>query len=451
MKVLLWHGYLLTGSGSNVYTANIARSWRASGLDVLLMCQQRSVGDLAFIDEAGDFDDSNASFSTSQTGAVAAAGRCVLLRPSIGSLLPVYVHDDYEHFTAKLFVDLTDDELAEYTNANVAALKTALDSFEPDIVITGHEVMGPYIASLACAERDLGYVAKLHGSALEYAVKKQDRYLRYATEGLSAADVVVGGSRYMVDEASAVIPGWRDRAVVINPGCDVDVFQPNPQHRGPSTVGFVGKLIAQKGVQRLLAALISIRTRPLNVVVVGYGGDETELWDFAQALQSGKLDSARAIARQLGDDDVDRFLGRLAPGALESLEDVTVEFTGRLEHGPLAELLPTFDVLAVPSIVAEAFGMVAAEAAASGVLPVVPDHSGIGEAGAAIEDAIGRPGLLTYPLDDSTGSLAEAIERVLGVPASERRDLGEKAVELARSRWSWDEVARALLEVASPR
>ena len=56
MKILLWHGYLLTGSGSNVYTANVAREWRSAGHDVVIMCQGRRTSELGFVDEELEVD-----------------------------------------------------------------------------------------------------------------------------------------------------------------------------------------------------------------------------------------------------------------------------------------------------------------------------------------------------------------------------------------------------------
>ena len=48
----------------------------------------------------------------------------------------------------------------------------------------------------------------------------------------------------------------------------------------------------------------------------------------------------------------------------------TIVFTGRLEHGELARLLPAAEEVIVPSMFPEAFGMVAAEGAAVGALPI---------------------------------------------------------------------------------
>ncbi len=436
----MWHGYLLSGSGSNVYTANIARSWRQAGHDVVVMCQEQHPETLGFIDEVDG----------RSVRAAPAAGRCRLIRPDIGRVLPLYVYDAYEGFEAKLFVDLSEEELRDYTRRNVTALAASIRSFEPDLILTGHEVMGPYIGKLACEAAHARFIANLHGSALEYAVKKQERYLRYASEGLAAASAVVGGSRYMIREASSYVPGWEHKAVVVNPGCDIETFRPVERVRNTRTAGFVGKLIASKGVHHFIASL-PLTSEVEKAVIVGYGGIESELRGLAEALASGDLAAMRSIAAR-GDGVVLRhlsdFLAEPPPHYLEEGRKLSISFTGRLEHGPLSRLLPTFDVLAVPSIVPEAFGMVAAEAAACGVLPVVPAHSGIGEAGAAIERAIGRPGSLTFDPGDPIVSLAAAIDRVLEIELDQRSSFERSAVRLARERWSWDHVATSLLALA---
>ncbi len=453
MKILLWHGYLLTGSGSNLYTANIARVWRNAGHDVLLMCQERAPAP-DFVDAIGDFDSDNARFHVRATDAGPAAGRVTLVRPCIGRTLPVYVYDEYEGFEAKRYVDLDDMELTHYTQANVAALTTALRAHEPHAVITGHEVMGPYIALQACGTLGYDYLAKLHGSALEYAVKKQDRYRDFATDGLGGASVVAGGSRYMLNEASAWIPGWRDRGVVVNPGCDVELFMPLEERPSPSPmVGYVGKLIAAKGVHNFLTALGLTSTPDLQATVVGYGGFEAELRSLWDHLSSGDMAALGALA--LAGDG--KPLARLAEwldadnsraGYPRRWAEIPVSFPGRLDHGPLSKVLPTFDALVVPSEIPEAFGMVAAEAAASGVLPIVPAHSGIGEAGATLERELGVPGLLTFDPDHPIEGIAAAIDGIFSLPANERRDLGRRATATARRLWSWERVADQLLSHA---
>lgn len=446
MRIVLWHGYLLTGSGSNVHTANVARVWRRGGHDVVLVCQETLAGGLDWVDSEADLSPDNTSFVEYPTKAVPAAGRCRVVRPNIGEVLPVYVYDEYEGFTAKRFVDLTDDELGAYVERNVAALKTVIREHRPDAVVVGHEVMGPYIARLAGSP----YTAKLHGSALEFAVKEQDRYRRHAHEGLTGAAAVVGGSRYMVEAAAAIVPGWEDRAVVVNPGCDVDLFRPAERDPGHSPLaGFVGKLIPGKGVHHFLAALGLTRTPDLRAIVVGYGGFERELKALAYTLSTGNRGAALKLARAEGLDKLAAFLESAGDDYWERVASVPVEFAGRLEHGPLSATLPSWDVLVVPSEIPEAFGMVAAEAAACGVLPIVPRHSGIGEAGATLERELDLPGLLTFDPDDPVRGIAERVDALLALPYDERRALETTASELARREWSWETVAARLLQAAT--
>jgi len=453
VRILLWHGYLLSGSGSNIYTANLARAWRNQGHDVLVLCQDRLAGSMDFVDEDGDFEEGNRNFLAEPTAAQPGSGRVRVVRPDIGALLPVYVLDEYEGFEVKRFVELTDNELGAYTESNVQALTAAIEIFDPEAIITGHEVMGPFIAKRACETLGRTFVAKLHGSALEYAVKLQDRYRRFAQEGLCAARHVVGGSRYMVAEAARVVPGWEANAVVINPGCDVELFKPRASvTTGFPRLGYVGKLIAAKGVQDFLAALPLVRQPVGDVTVVGFGSFQAELQEMSAAFLRGDIARARTI---LGHDPLAASAAAFLTDVLEdrayaeAATKLNIRFTGPLDHTPLAQLLPELDLLVVPSIVPEAFGMVAAEAAACGVVPVVPRHSGIGEIGSAVESELGTPGLVTFDPTDTPRSIAGAIDRVLNLPLATRREMRSALRRLAEREWSWEQVGERLLAVAA--
>jgi glycosyltransferase involved in cell wall biosynthesis len=453
MRVMLWHGYLLRGTGSNIYKANVVREWRRAGHDVLLMCQERDLDGLDFVDAHGDFASDNRTFDLERTNGPTGPGRVTLLRPAIGELLPVYVYDRYDGFTAKRYVDLTHAELAFYMDSNVRALVTAIEQHEPDVIIASHEIMGPYIA----LQTGAAYAAQLHGSALEYAIKVDpDRFLPFAIDGLCGAHAVIGGSEYMIREASAVVPGWRDKAAVVNPGCDVELFRPVARAAdAPPVVGYVGKLIPQKGVHNLLAALGLTRAPRLRTVVVGFGDFEPQLQALWAAAESGDRSHMKAVVDEFDVPELEplsRFIDSDAVNKsyFRRTSEIEVRFPGRLEHGPLALVLPTFDLLVVPSVLAEAFGMVGAEAAACGVLPIVPNHSGIAEVGGALEGALDRPGLLTFDHRKPIEGIAQAIDGVLAIPIQERQEMGRAAAAVARERWSWPTVARTLLERAVP-
>src|SRR5262249_1401903 len=124
-----------------------------------------------------------------------------------------------------------------------------------------------------------------------------------------------------------------------------------------------------------------------------------------------------------------------------------VLFTGALEHRHLVHLLPLCDVEVVPSIFPEAFGMVAAEAAASGVPPLVSRHSGLAEVAAGLEERY--PTRLRHLAVCENGNVAELrskLQELLALAEEERRRLGVLARETAIELWSWASVAKKLLE-----
>jgi glycosyltransferase involved in cell wall biosynthesis len=120
-------------------------------------------------------------------------------------------------------------------------------------------------------------------------------------------------------------------------------------------------------------------------------------------------------------------------------------FTGPLEHRHLVHLLPLVDVSVVPSIFPEAFGMVAAEAAAAGVPPLVARHSGLAEIAAGLEAAY-PPELRELASFEGT-NLTPKLSRLLALPAETRRELGLAARSAAVERWSWSSVGERLLSL----
>ncbi len=220
---------------------------------------------------------------------------------------------------------------------------------------------------------------------------------------------------------------------------------------GDRLVVFVGKLIASKGVELLLAAwpLVLAREPRARLLIVGFGAFRPGLEALAAALAAGDLDAARAIRAEDG-----RELPELAAylDAADSPPRLSrVAFAGRLDHAELADLLPACEAMAVTSTFPEAFGMVAAEAAACGVLPVVANHSGLGEVARTL--AAGVPeqarGWLSFEVGPTAVvELAEALSGWLGAPEDLRAATREAMVETTRARYSWEGVARGVIAAA---
>src|SRR3954447_14392015 len=208
MRVLIFHGYLLRGTGSNIYNASLARALVREGHEVHLLCQERHTDGLDFVD----------------------GSHCTVHVPDIGGVLPVYVADRYEGFEAIPFPDLTDEQLDAYLEANVAAVRAVADRHQPDVALANHLVMGPVVLARGLEGR-VPYAVKVHGSALEYTVRpNRERFLPYALEGLSGASGVLVGSRHTAESLWEVMgdPSLAERTRLGPPGVDVHAFRPRP-------------------------------------------------------------------------------------------------------------------------------------------------------------------------------------------------------------------------------
>jgi glycosyltransferase involved in cell wall biosynthesis len=236
-------------------------------------------------------------------------------------------------------------------------------------------------------------------------------------------------------------------------------------------VVFLGKEILAKGLDLLLAAwpLVLQRVPDARLVVVGFGAWHRTAVRMAAALAARDLDAVRAIAEE----------GRGAEGGpegplrhllafLDSLQDEARErflegapsvgervlFTGRLEHEEVWDLLPACEALVVPSTFPEAYGMVAAEAAACGTLPISADHSGLAEVSRVLEAAV-PPEVapwLRFTLDDeAVPHLAACLAGWLEAPPALRERTRRALTRTATEQFSWDGVARTVVAAAEGR
>jgi glycosyltransferase involved in cell wall biosynthesis len=239
---------------------------------------------------------------------------------------------------------------------------------------------------------------------------------------------------------------------------------------GARPVAFVGKLIVSKGVDLLLAAwpLVLERVPRATLVVVGFGAYRAALERLLAALAGARLDEAVEIALagralEAGADAATplrhllAFLRGLENEPRESYLEAArrlperVIFTGRLDHDELAELLPACEALVVPSTFPEAFGMVAAEAAACGALPVSAAHSGLAEVSEVLARAVPAQVApwLSFAVDDhAVAALADCVVGWLLADERVRAQARAGLVAAVRERWSWEGVARGVIAAA---
>jgi glycosyltransferase involved in cell wall biosynthesis len=307
-----------------------------------------------------------------------------------------------------------------------------------DLVFANHVLLGGPVGAATGAP----FAVKAHGSELEYSMRGNEDLSEWGRRSLEHARATFVGSAHTRRVLEEVV-GHVERVHEVPPGVDVDEFRPEPRDDAlghlldearsdpPNPVNAEERLPDEGNAERLAAWFATDEPTVLYFGKLLYNKGVHVLFEALRAT------GARAVIVGFGDYREE----------LERIATPRTLFTGPLEHRHLVHLITLCEVTVVPSIFPEAFGMVAAEAAAGGSLPLVARHSGLAEVaeGLAAEYPPQQRALASFETGN-VQDLAAKLERLLALPADERRTLVDAARRAAVERWSWERVASRLLQ-----
>ena len=209
------------------------------------------------------------------------------------------------------------------------------------------------------------------------------------------------------------IPGAKMHVVPL--GVDVDRFRPGDDAPGgPLTIGYLGRIAPEKGVHRLCDAYRALRAR-------------------------GELDGCRVeLAGWLGPEHAD-YWRKIESGIAGRDLSADIHYRGELELGDKVAFLQGLDLFVVPAEYDDPKGLSLIEAMACGVPVVAPRRGTYTE---LVERTGG--GVLVEPEDD--GALEQALAALAADP-ERRAELGRRAAEGVRARYSTDEMTTRALDV----
>lgn len=475
MRIAVVHGYFLHDSGSAIYARELAREFTSLGHEVTLVCQDQEPQRCDFIDSVYDLDPDNSRFQTVFERDAHLAGSCRLVRPHLGGRLLTYVAGPFPGFEAVPFQDATTGIIDAYVTANTRALTAIFDRWGVDFVQANHVVMQPFVVGKALAGR-APYLVTVHGSELNFTIKRDPRMVPYALVGLAQAAAVFALSQTSVSEVVELARGHgldiTGKTSELSPGVDPGLFRPvadrslNLQRFCPSmaTAGadiavFAGRLLWTKGLQYAVAALpLALQERPgLHLLVAGDGPMRPPLERFIAALDRGDMPAARAITQtepQLRAADEygpvwPALAGDGQSGAYAAAARGLagrIHFLGHLSHEQLAQLFTAADISLAPSVFPEAFGLVSIEAVAAGAIPLATYQTGLMTPLDAVAQALGDEALISLkPGVSLTPALAIAATRLLAIYPTGELEFRQRLHRLAVARFSWTKVAGRML------
>jgi glycosyltransferase involved in cell wall biosynthesis len=232
--ICILHGYLLEGSGSNLWTRSIARSLCAQGYHIHLMCQENHPEIYDFITKVITYNkdgeeeivlDRDSPFS----------GSCTMHKPYLGEILPVYVLDKYEEFKdVRRMINMETDAIEKYIDYNVKTLKHIIAKYEIKAMHANHTVLMSVVAQRA-SEGNVPYAVMPHGSAIEYAVKPDQRFHAFAQAALQEAHKIFVIGKEIKERLHKVFPALNEsldqKMIELNLGVNTDLFKTVPTEK----------------------------------------------------------------------------------------------------------------------------------------------------------------------------------------------------------------------------
>ncbi|WP_160197902.1 glycosyltransferase family 4 protein [Senegalia massiliensis] len=382
MKILLINHFPLEGSGSGVYTRNLAIELTKRGNEVRVIFPENEKP-----------------------------------REEIFEQRPIYFKGvnstdwdldyDFPCFTShprsmNTYYDLNNEQMKDYIDVFLKRVKEEVDDFNPDIIHAQHLWIAPFAAS----KTKVPYIVTAHGTDLK-GFKKDSRYHKYALEGARNASKIITISKQVDSEVKSLYGvNDEDTEIVMN-GYDEELFKPMDLDKkkilknfGVNTspdyiVSFAGKLTHFKGVDVLVKAAKtynnSIEGKTVVTLIAGNGELYSELVELKDRLSINNL-----------------------------------FFLGHVSQKKLVDLYNIADVSTVPSRV-EPFGLVAIEALGCGTPVVVTNQGGLVD---FINDDVGT----LVDVDDDM-KLASAIRNEL--TRNDKEERSKRCYKYAKKNFSW--------------
>ena len=238
--ICILHGYLLEGSGSNLWTRCVVESLCMEGHTVQLVCQEPYPERYDCIAEAYRYH-RDGTVETMFTRDVPYPGRCIMHKPQLGDTLPVYVWDKYDEYPNVVpMVELDDDAIESYVETNVKVLRQVVRRHGVRAMHVNHAVLMSVVAQRVSAEMGVPYAIMEHGSGLEYACKPDVRLRRMATSAFTDAGHLFVHGEEMRNRIATVLPDVTDlneKFSVLPLGVHTAQFAPVPRERRREKMG----------------------------------------------------------------------------------------------------------------------------------------------------------------------------------------------------------------------
>lgn len=332
MNIGLFHGYDLSGSGSNEYTRYLAKSIFEEGHNVHLICREYKPENIDFLTHIYSYDENG---GVKEISAQSGDGPfCYLHQLPLGDVRPVYLTDKQRKGNVKSFINLTDEELASYRDLNRKVLELILSTHPLDVLHCNHVVYQPIIANGPSQKTNTPFIIYPHGSSIEYTVKKDKRYLEQALDAIKNCTGLIIGNLEVRDRLLTLYPEYKEgmlnKTRIVGVGVDTALFSPVESDKRADSIDNLLKLNLGGGktpsqVKQLYEGL--------------EGGDISVVQKYWEAYDNAKPDTDinEKLKRIPWDGNILLFVGAFTAG--KGLQSIITGMPGVLRENPDTHLV----------------------------------------------------------------------------------------------------------------
>jgi glycosyltransferase involved in cell wall biosynthesis len=233
MRIEIYHGYELSGSGSNEYTRYLARTLVYLGHEVHIICREPSPEKITYISKAYAWNKNGSAkiiFTNNNHHHT-----CVLHQLPNADVRPVFLTDKQREGNVKSFVSLSNKELAEYHKLNKKPLYVILSKNQIDVLQANHLIYQPVVALEVCEATNTPLIIYPHGSSIEYVIKLDDRYRKLALKAIVECAGLIFGNREVRDRIINLYPEHKttilSKTKIVGVGVDTTLFVPQKRNK----------------------------------------------------------------------------------------------------------------------------------------------------------------------------------------------------------------------------
>lgn len=391
MKILLVNHFPLQGSGSGIYTLNVAEELIKEGNEVYII-------DIDNVLDTNRYEYHKKTILCDQKKNK---------NPDLDFNFPCFTTHPRSNLT---YYDLSKKEIKQYVNKYCETVEKVCQDFQPDIIHAQHLWIAPYAAS----KTGIPYVVTAHGTDL-MGFKKDPRYHKYAIKGARRARQVITIS-HQVNKDVVELYKIPTNKLTLNPnGFSEKIFKVKQVNRNDfltdhnikptkaKIISFVGKFTEFKGIDILIEAIPMINEHVENLIFL-LAGDGQLKSEMEQRIKEKNI--------------------------------ANCHFLGHLDQPEIASLYNLAELSIVPSRI-EPFGLVAIEALACGTPVVATLAGGLPD---FINDDVGQLVAMGSPSALSSAIIEE-------ISNCTKKTKGVYAAIYAESNFSWHKTLKKVITV----